>query len=580
MVNDPYQSKLQNIVYNVDAGIGQRMIKTVIFVLLLIALMLLYTAMRFRGLSDHEAMDYAQLGRNLQKSGHFTTQFIRPASLRMLEDHRGPEEALLIEHPDILHPPLYPALLAAGFALVKPSFIPSNTPREVFRPEQWVIVPLGHLCTLLSGLLLYLTARALFERRVATLAVTLFFLSDAVWSMSISGLAIPFATLLVLAAVYFSVRAAQAREQDASGKAWVVHLALATLFCVLAFLTRYGTAVVVPGLALYLALSMKEGRWTYAALFVLVFALGASPWMIRNKLVSGAFLGMAPHVAFNGDDPMLDKAYERSLHPETSKGSRLGELRTRTVQNLQRFYDGQARGIGDGILAGLFFATFFYRFAKDAAHRLRWGILLGLLLLLGIGAVMGEATMRLAHIFWPLALIYGSAFFFILLDRLQFRFPIQRFAVVAALVATSTLPLVLTLMLPRAGIPYPPYYAPYISHICRMLAPDELLCTDMPWATAWYGNRNSLLLPKTIDDFYEVHFKSRLISGIYFTTVTRDRPYIRQLANGEFKSWFPIQEGRIPGDFPLTQGFGLPVNSPHSDQLFLTDRARWKERER
>ena len=140
----------------------------------------------------------------------------------------------------------------------------------------------------------------------------------------------------------------------------------------------------------------------------------------------------------------------------------------------------------------------------------------------------------------------------------------------------SALPLVLTLALPRVGVPYPPYYAPYISHISRMLSDDEILCTDIPWATAWYGNRNSLLLPRTIDDFYEIHFKTKLISGIYFTTVTRDRPYIRTLVSGDYKSWFPIQEGRIPGDFPLTQGFPLS----NRDQLFLTDRPRWKEIER
>ena len=75
------------------------------------------------------------------------------------------------------------------------------------------------------------------------------------------------------------------------------------------------------------------------------------------------------------------------------------------------------------------------------------------------------------------------------------------------------------------------------------------------------------------------NLKTKLVSGIYFTTVTRDLPYIRTLVTGEFKAWFPIQEGRIPGDFPLTQGFGLPVNAPYPDQLFLTDRTRWREKE-
>jgi hypothetical protein len=56
-----------------------------------------------------------------------------------------------------------------------------------------VIVPFSHLCTILTGILVFLLARRLFDQRVALLSITLFFLSDAVWGMSISGLGIPLA---------------------------------------------------------------------------------------------------------------------------------------------------------------------------------------------------------------------------------------------------------------------------------------------------------------------------------------------------------------------------------------------------
>ena len=95
----------------------------------------------------------------------------------------------------------------------------------------------------------------------------------------------------------------------------------------------------------------------------------------------------------------------------------------------------------------------------------------------------------------------------------------------------------------------------------------------MPWATAWYGNRTSLYLPASLDEFYEINDSTRHISGLYFTSLTRDKPYVRALLTGPYKSWFPILEGRIPNDFPLNQGF--PLNN--MDQLFLTDRTRWGE---
>ncbi len=81
------------------------------------------------------------------------------------------------------------------------------------------------------------------------------------------------------------------------------------------------------------------------------------------------------------------------------------------------------------------------------------------------------------------------------------------------------------------------------------------------------------MVPASIDEFYEINDYTKRVSGMYFTTVTRDKPYIRTLVTGSERDWFPIIQGRIPGDFPLTQG--IPLNG--LDQVFLTDRARWEE---
>ena len=575
----PYQSRLQDVVYNVDSGMGLRVIKMLIYLLFIVTLTLVYQVARFKGLNDAEAMDYAQLARNIQTTGHFTTRYIRPASIRYLQENGVADARMMEEHPDIVHPPLYPALVAAAFAVVNPSFEVPTTP-DVFKPEQWVIVPFGHVCTWLTGWLVFLIAKRLFERRVAVLGVTLYFLSDAVWKMSISGLGIPLATALACAGIYLVLVAV---ERFGAGQtvSWALPMAGSVVCCALAFLTRYGAAALVPGLALYIAWSLKERRWKIAVLFVLGFLVCISPWLVRNKMVSGGFLGLAPSLALNRDDPEIEYSFERSLHPDLKKDKVLSDLRVKWTQNMARFYDQNLRTIGDGFLTCLFLTAFFYRFARDPTHRLRWALALSLGLLMLVAAFFGQSTARLLYLFWPMVILYGSAFFFILLDRLQLRVPLYRYAVIAAMVLLHTAPLLFAVVPPRVGLrlPYPPYYPPYISHICHMLTRDELLCTDIPWAAAWYGDRNALLLPRTIDEFYEIHDKTKLVSGIYFTTVTRNQPYIRTLVTGEYKSWFPIQEGRIPGDFPLTQGFGLPVNAPYPDQLFLTDRPRWREKE-
>jgi hypothetical protein len=114
---------------------------------------------------------------------------------------------------------------------------------------------------------------------------------------------------------------------------------------------------------------------------------------------------------------------------------------------------------------------------------------------------------------------------------------------------------------------------PHIKYVSNIVRPGELLCTDLPWATAWYGHRDSLLLPLSMDEFYAINDNARRISGLFFTTLTRDRAYVHDLLTGPYRNWFPVNEGRLPPDFPLTQI--IPLNN--MDELFLTDRTRWGE---
>ncbi len=573
MVSKPFESKIQDIVYNVDVGIGLRLIKAGLYLLFLLALTVVYTATQFRGLTSPEAMDYAQVGRNIALKGGFTTEYIRPVSMWYLIEHSPSHDPMIQDHPDIVHAPLYPLLLAAGFKSLESAFM-SDKPTSTYPPEQWVIVPFGHLCTILTGLFLFLIGRRLFDQRVAMLGTTMYFLSDSVWAASISGTPLSLATLLTVLAFYALLTAAANRTDGRPFSACLIPYLLCALFCILAFLTRYALAVLVPAVLLFIVWSFRENRYRWAVGFVLIFLVGISPWLIRNVNVSGGILGLAPLLAFNGNDPVTGSLFERTFLQTPDLGPKLHQLQIKWLTNMAGLLSGDILTLGDGILASLFITTFLYNFSRDHVRRLRWCIALAMLLLMVVGACFGPVTTNLLHIFWPFAILYGLSFFFILLERLQIRIPIARLAIIVAVVALGALPLLFTLLPPRAAPPYPPYFPPYITHVCRMIKAEELLATDMPWATAWYGDRNSLALPASIDDFYEINDYTKRISGIYFTTITRDREYVRTLLTGEYRTWFPLLEGRIPSDFPLTQGF--PLNN--LDQLFLTDRPRWLEK--
>lgn len=566
----PFESKIQDIVYNVDVGIGLRLIKLGLYLLMLLSIMVLYTATQFRGLKDAEAMDLAQLGRNLMMKGRLITQNIRPASMWYLIEHSKAADPQLREHPDIVHPPVYPMLLAAGFKVFEGAFT-SDRPARTFPPEQWVIVPIGHLFSILTGVLIFLMARHLFDNRVAVLGITMFFLSDAVWGLSITGTAVPVATFFIAAAWYAALLSGARFQAGGRAWGWVLGTVIAGLFCGLAFLTRYGTIAVVPAVALLLAWSIRPAAGRVVLLFLATFALVIAPWIARNILVSGGFLGLAPWMALNGANPVLDNLFERTLAHDWKIGSILAVLRPKLMLGLADLYNNHLRLLGDGMMVGIFFTTFFYSFARENVRRFRWCLAAGILILLPVAALYGQPAYRLLHLFLPFVILYGVAFFYILLDRMQLRIPLLRMGVTGAFIALGAIPLALRMLPPRTGVPYPPYYPPYIVHVSRMLNPEELMCTDMPWATAWYGSRTSLLLPTTIDEYYEINDYMRRISGLYFTTLTRDREYVRTLLTGPYRTWFPLLEGRIPSDFPLTQGFPLS----NLDQLFLTDRQRW-----
>jgi hypothetical protein len=308
----PFESRIQDLVYNVDVGVGLRIIKHGLYFLIILFVLLMYTATQFRvrGLDQAESMDYAQLARNLTESGRFITKCVRPATMWYLIERSERHNPRIEDHPDILHPPLYPALLAAAFRITG---APLEYPGEGVHPaEQWIMMPFGHLCTLFTGLFLFLLGRRLFERRVGLLAVTLYFVSDLVWGTSISGLNLSLSMLLCTSAFYWAVVAMDVREDGRPAPAWVGLLFLSLLNCVFAFLTRYATAVVPVAIALYLGLTLRRQQWAWTIGFLLAFIVATGPWLLRNLEVSGGILGLAPFTALNGTLLFDGDLFERS----------------------------------------------------------------------------------------------------------------------------------------------------------------------------------------------------------------------------------------------------------------------------
>ena len=574
----PFEATLQDLVYSVDSGLGQKIIRTTLFCLFVTVLIFLYTARQFRGFDTEAAMDYAQLGRNLAQSGQYVTQCVRPVSIAQVSAHSFDGSAKLDRHPELFKPPLYPAILAANFKffnLIGVDLFPESKALQGKYPaEQLVIIPLNHLFSALSGLLLYLLGRKLFSHKIALLGTLTYFLSDIVWKDGLRGTGFPVLVFFILGATYFALLSMIHRRERKPLWNWMSLFCLSILFSAAAFLTHYAAIAVIPGLALFtLLMGTKTQRGGHLAFFyVTLILLVVSPWLLRNYQVSGSPLGLAPYTALIGSSAYPDDSLMRTLKPTFNVMSDLGLAKAKWKKNFNELYENGLTSMGGGLLIAFFMVTFFYRFARVYVHNLRWGIGLSIaLFFVGVG-FFGKEALSLYHIFWPFVILYGLAFFSILLDRLDLNIQLYKLGLTILVVVLTALPLIVTILLsPAPGLPYPPYYPPFVMRVSEMLKPNEVMCTDMPWATAWYGKRVSILMPKTLDDYYEINDYRKYISGLYITTLTKDRPFLSSLIEGSEKTWFPVVMGRLPKDFPLRQGFGLNKQ----DQIFLTDSVRW-----
>jgi hypothetical protein len=112
--------------------------------------------------------------------------------------------------------------------------------------------------------------------------------------------------------------------------------------------------------------------------------------------------------------------------------------------------------------------------------------------------------------------------------------------------------------------------------------------SDIPWATAWYGQRQSVWLtlrattqsadPATREDFFAINDYDKPITALYLTPETMDSRFFSQWvqAGGE-GNWGSlimqtVLSQEVPSTFPLRK---MPAGFLTLGQIFLTDWERW-----
>ncbi|MCH7228477.1 glycosyltransferase family 39 protein [Haloferula sp. A504] len=524
---------------------GAVIIRRLLFFVILFALAIVHLFVLFRGLGTEQAMDQAQIARQVARGEGLTTKFIRPLEHHLAETKAEGNVPLVGLH-DTYHSPLNPLILGAVFKLVG-----ADNFKSWQMQDSQLIYDLDRVVALVSTLFFmmaigvsYLLVSRVFDGKIAGVTALLMVMCDLFWKFSQSGLPQMLLLLLFSCGLYFAYRAVENQEE---GNSSIIQPLIAAAFFALMVLAHWLTAWIFFGYLIYAAIAFRP-RGIIALSSLAVLFLAVLYPLIRMADITGQPFGAARFVFYNGLSNGNESAIMRTLDLTSSPllidGLLLKILGTTLVQatDLVPF-------LGGILAAPVFFIALLHPFKRPSIARFRW--MIALMWLFGaIGmAIFGINSSNALHpnqihiLFAPIMAAYGLAFLSILWSRLDFvsSAPFLRNAHYIAIVAFSAAPILLTLpkdvrmymqVSDKGGWPqWPPYYPLILNKgMAEWVESDplqpEIVVSDQPWAVAWYADTYSLWLPRSKDEFLQLDAKATDLgtrfSGILITPESRD----------------------------------------------------------
>lgn len=589
--------RLQEWIHHLELGRGARILEGFVAVMALAGLAALYDRMEFRNLHHPEAMDAAQVARNLSRGEGFTTQCIRPLSVALLEKQGAGPDLLNRPHPDLANAPVYPLVLAAAMRILPfPKGVPTDRPVLACEQDVWVALVNQVLFIVVIGLV-YRLSRSWFDvgvARVATLAVVG---TELFWRYSVSGLPTMLLMVLVLALAGCLAAMDRAAREAIRGSGWLVAMAaLAGLLTGLAALTRYAMASLLLPVLVFLAAYFPGRRLALPSVAVLVFALLTAPWVWRNYQLSGTCLGTASFAAYEGTEAFPGNRLQRSLSPDLSRVS-IRDVIAKLPARLPSLLTADLPKMAGNWISAFFVAGLMLGFLNPTLSRARvflllaigtmvpiQGILVGLSPHHGAEAAATSANDLLVTL-GPMVIIFGAATFQVLLDQVDWITGAVRPLLIALLLAIVSGPLWLSMLPPRVDPRVPPYMPSLVRFFGECLKEEELMMSDLPWAVAWYGDRrcvwNTLwaVEPNGKEDFFTVNDSRRPVQAVYLSPATLNGRFFDDVYQPEASgiSWErfaadALDRTNLPPGFPLKRAHGGYARRGH---LLVADRDRW-----
>jgi 4-amino-4-deoxy-L-arabinose transferase-like glycosyltransferase len=439
--------------------------------------------------------------------------------------------------------------------------------------------------------LVFFLAKQLFDAGVAWLSAVIMLGTELFWRFSVSGLS-TMLLLLVFTGLFWclTLLEREAREPKWGQRGILILAAAGGLLVAIGGLTRYAFAWIIIPVVAFIVLFCGNRRIVLALLALAVFLALMTPWTLRTYNLSGAPFGTATYSVIEGTGAFPEYKLQRALEPEFTRVV-LRLFWQKLFTNMRGILQTDLLKLGGSWIGALFLAGLLIGFRNPATRRLRYFVLLSLGVLVVVQA-LGRTQLsedspeinseNLLVLLAPFVIVYGVSLFFVLLDQMNLLFPEARYIVIGGFAALICLPMFLVFLPPKTQpVAYPPYYPPAIQNVANWTKESELSMTDIPWAYAWYGNRQAVWLTLNAQsDFFAIYDYQRPISMLYLTPQTMDSRFLSQWVRAGEQSWgsFILEsliKKEVPPLFPLRKsptGF-LP------EQLVLTDWERWKRPE-
>jgi hypothetical protein len=590
---------LQEFIHKFEEGSGAVWIKRLFLFLALAGVAAFYDIREYKGWANREAMDMGQLARNISRGDGYTTQFIRPLSVKLMQMQKGERFNPLKEaHPDLANAPVYPVILAGVLKVAPITYEVPESGFMRYSPEVWIAI----FNQILLGFLLwslYVLGRKIFDSAVGLTTAAVVGLTEIIWRFSVSGLPTIFLMIITTWIVWcladMEFRSRDTKHITREQQYFWVSVLLGVLLAV-GTMTRYSFGWLLLPIVGFVAafLGGRRGRTISIVVAILLVALG--PWCFRNYSLSGRFFGIAGFAAVEQTlyfpENHMQRAMPQNLAYELNRIG-INHFWKKLLEGAKSSMQKDIPALGGSWVMALFLVGLLAPFQNPGLGRLRYFILAAMAILiaaqsLGRTAISDESpeinSENLVILIAPLIYMFGVALFYAFLDQALFEFPQFRSVAVGAFIAVVSIPMIITCLPPKEyPLTYPPYYPPFSAKVSSWMRADELMMSDQPWSVAWYGDRTCMWT--TLDagngppyDFYAINDYLKPVKALMISPITMDRKFLSDFLNvrSQETAWtrFALDtmiRTNIPGGFPLTAaptGF-LP------DFLVLTDRKRW-----